>query len=124
MPPPTSLSIKTSSVIRLMKEEASYLEETMQQKAAVEKLEQDGADEYELRQPVRNFSKSSLFDRQVLEQTIVMAPAVRKQLYAALSALSEALEAAPDSESEENKKKARKALADGKEVLEGHGVLS
>ncbi|KAG0136866.1 tubulin binding cofactor A [Tuber indicum] len=112
MPPPTSLSIKTSSVLRLIKEEASYLKETIQQKAAVEKLEQDGADEYELRQP-----------RQVLEQTIVMAPAVRKQLLTALSSLSEALEAAPESESEENKKKAREALDNGKEVLEQRGVL-
>jgi len=39
MSPPTPLSIKTSSVLRLIKEEASYHEETIQQKAAVEKLE-------------------------------------------------------------------------------------
>lgn len=56
MPPPTPLSIKTSSVLRLIKEEASYHEETIQQKAAVEKLELEGADEYDLRQPVRHFS--------------------------------------------------------------------
>ncbi|PWW75151.1 hypothetical protein C7212DRAFT_296588 [Tuber magnatum] len=80
MPPPTQLSIKTSSVLRLIKEEASYLAETIQQRDAVEKLELAGADEYDLRQP-----------RQVLEQTIVMAPAVRKQLHAALGVLSEAL---------------------------------
>jgi len=55
MPPPTPLSIKTSSVLRLIKEEASYHEETIQQKAAVEKLELEGADEYDLRQPVRHF---------------------------------------------------------------------
>ena len=55
MPPPTPLSIKTSSVLRLIKEEASYHKETIQQKAAVEKLELEGADEYDLRQPVRPF---------------------------------------------------------------------
>ncbi|CUS12204.1 unnamed protein product [Tuber aestivum] len=129
MPPPTQLSIKASSVLRLIKEEASYLTETIQQRAAVAKLELAGADEYELRQP-----------RQVLEQTIVMAPTVRKQLQAALGALSEALvgfhclggwnengadklqEAAPESESEENKAKARMALNNGRKVLEEHGV--
>ncbi|RPA95924.1 hypothetical protein L873DRAFT_1812281 [Choiromyces venosus 120613-1] len=45
MPSPTSLSIKTSSVLRLIKEEASYRKETIQQKATVERLEKEGADE-------------------------------------------------------------------------------
>jgi tubulin-specific chaperone A len=58
MPPPSALAIKTSSVIRLVKEEASYHKEAAQQKAQVEKLEADGADEYELRQPVRLSSSS------------------------------------------------------------------
>jgi len=51
-----------------------------------------------------------------------MAPAVRKQLHAALGALSEAMEAAPESESEENKEKAKRALDDGRKVLDEHGV--
>lgn len=54
MPPPTALAIKTSSVVRLVKEEASYHKEAIQQKAHIEKLEAEGADEYELRQPVRS----------------------------------------------------------------------
>jgi len=43
-------------------------------------------------------------------------------LHAALGALSEAMEAAPESESEENKEKAKRALDDGRKVLDEHGV--
>lgn len=53
MPPPSALAIKTSSVVRLVKEEASYHKEATQQRSRVEKLEAEGADEYELRQQVR-----------------------------------------------------------------------
>lgn len=53
MPPPSALSIKTSSVIRLIKEEASYHKEAVAQEKVIEKLEKGGGDEYELRQQVR-----------------------------------------------------------------------
>lgn len=53
MPPPSALSIKTSSVIRLIKEEASYHKEAVAQEKVIEKLENEGGDEYELRQQVR-----------------------------------------------------------------------
>lgn len=53
MPPPSALSIKTSSVIRLIKEEASYHKEAVAQEKVIEKLEKEGGDEYELRQQVR-----------------------------------------------------------------------
>lgn len=53
MPPPSALSIRTSSVIRLIKEEASYHKEAVAQEKVIEKLEKEGGDEYELRQQVR-----------------------------------------------------------------------
>lgn len=53
MPPPSALSIKTSSVTRLIKEEASYHKEAVAQEKVIEKLEKEGGDEYELRQQVR-----------------------------------------------------------------------
>ena len=44
MPPPTPLSIATSSVTRLVKEEASYHRELESQQKRVEKLEADIAE--------------------------------------------------------------------------------
>lgn len=58
MPAPTSLSIATSSVLRLVKEESSYHKELEQQKRRVEKLEgetggdDDGNREFILKQEV------------------------------------------------------------------------
>lgn len=58
MPPPTQLSIATSSLNRLIKEESSYHKELGEQQARIAKLERgEGADdenaEYQLRQEVR-----------------------------------------------------------------------
>lgn len=56
MPPPSQLSIATSSVNRLVKEEASYYKELEQQQARIAKLEQDGGDEnaeFQMKQEVR-----------------------------------------------------------------------
>jgi tubulin-specific chaperone A len=54
MAPPSQLSIATSSVQRLVKEEASYYKELQQQEARVEKLqaskEEDENAEYQLKQ--------------------------------------------------------------------------
>lgn len=61
MPPPTPLSIATSSVTRLVKEEASYHRELEAQQKRIEKLEaeiaegkpdEDGNREYILKQEV------------------------------------------------------------------------
>jgi hypothetical protein len=66
MPPPSQLSIATSSVQRLVKEEASYHKELEKQRARLKNLEDnpDGDEnaEFQLRQEVRtlNFSYSPL----------------------------------------------------------------
>lgn len=55
MPAPTQLTIATSAVNRLVKEEASYHKELEQQQARIVKLQQDGGDEnaeYQLKQEV------------------------------------------------------------------------
>jgi len=52
MPAPSQLSIATSAVTRLVKEEASYHKEVTQQEARIAKLEQANGDEYELKQEV------------------------------------------------------------------------
>lgn len=66
MPAPTPLVIATSSVQRLIKEEASYHKELVQQEQKVKALEEkisngqgseDGNDEYMLKQQVGNSTK-------------------------------------------------------------------
>jgi len=56
MAPPSPLAIATSSLQRLVKEEASYHKELEQQRTRISKLEQGGGDEenaeYTLRQEV------------------------------------------------------------------------
>jgi len=55
MPPPSRLTIATSSVTRLVKEEASYHKELVQQEQRLDRLQTDTADEnaeYKLRQEV------------------------------------------------------------------------
>ena len=55
MGPPSQLAIATSSLNRLVKEEASYHKELQGQEASIAKLEQGGGDEnaeYQLRQEV------------------------------------------------------------------------
>jgi len=104
MPAPTPLSIKTSAVTRLVKEEASYHREQTQQQALLDKLHTDGADEYAIKQ-----------QKKVVDETVLMVPAVREKLRAALEALENELEACPEAE---NKDKATSALASGRKVLE------
>lgn len=55
MPPPSQLSIATSTLNRLVKEEASYHKELEHQQASIAKLEQGGGDEnadFQMRQEV------------------------------------------------------------------------
>ena len=57
MAPPSKLAVATSSVLRLVKEEASYHKEMAQQEARIKKLEEGSEDEnaeYQLKQEVRS----------------------------------------------------------------------
>lgn len=62
MAPPSQLSIATSSVTRLVKEEASYHKELLSQQARLKKLEEateeDENREYSLKQEVSIFPSS------------------------------------------------------------------
>jgi tubulin-specific chaperone A len=63
MPPPSQLSIATSSVQRLVKEEASYYKELKQQEARLEKTlaskDEDENAEFTLKQEVCLLSRAS-----------------------------------------------------------------
>jgi tubulin-specific chaperone A len=64
MPPPSKLAVATSSLIRLVKEEASYYKEMEQQEARIKKLELGSDDEnaeYLLKQEVCYLLKTSVF---------------------------------------------------------------
>ena len=57
MAPPSKLTVAASSVLRLVKEEASYHKEMAQQEARIKKLEEGSEDEnaeYQLKQEVRS----------------------------------------------------------------------
>ena len=118
MPPPTPLSIATSSVTRLVKEEASYHRELESQQKRVEKLEaeiaegkpdEDGNREYVLKQEVRSsFSVYSgwggemgrwgdavmgadVMQKQALEETRNVLPSLKKKIAEAVEKLDKLL---------------------------------
>ncbi|EOD48971.1 putative tubulin-specific chaperone rbl2 protein [Neofusicoccum parvum] len=88
MAPPSKLAVATSSVVRLVKEEASYHKELEQQQARIKKLEGSTGDEnaeYQLKQ-----------ERQALEETKNVLPALRQKIKDALAKLEDELEANKD----------------------------
>ncbi|KAK7552647.1 tubulin-specific chaperone-like protein Rbl2 [Phyllosticta paracitricarpa] len=83
MAPPSKLAVLTSSVIRLVKEEASYHKELEQQQARVQELESSTADEnaeYQLKQ-----------ERQALEETKNVLPALSQKIKDAVAKLEDEL---------------------------------
>ncbi|KAK7184643.1 tubulin-specific chaperone Rbl2 [Paraphaeosphaeria sporulosa] len=84
MPPPSKLAVATSSLVRLVKEEASYHKEMEQQQARIKKLEAGSDDqnaEYMLRQ-----------EKQGLEETKTVIPTVRAKISDALEKLEDQLQ--------------------------------
>ncbi|KAK5117189.1 hypothetical protein LTR85_008957 [Meristemomyces frigidus] len=84
MPPPSQLSIATSTLNRLVKEEASYHKELEQQQASIAKLEQGGGDEnaeYVLRQ-----------ERKAVEETKAIFPQLKQKIQDSLAKLEQQLE--------------------------------
>ncbi|OAP63996.1 hypothetical protein AYL99_03223 [Fonsecaea erecta] len=86
--PPSQIQIATSSLQRLLKEEASYYKEQEQQEARIYKLENEanGSDEnhdYTLRQ-----------ERKALEETKVVIPTLRDRITNAREKLENLLDTA------------------------------
>lgn len=66
MAPPSKLAVSTSSVVRLVKEEASYHKELEQQQARIQQLENSTSDEnaeYQLKQEVWSWKSCSNFKK-------------------------------------------------------------
>ncbi|KAK4548772.1 hypothetical protein LTR36_008545 [Oleoguttula mirabilis] len=84
MPAPSKLSIATSTLNRLVKEEASYHKELEHQQASIAKLEQGGGDEnaeYVLRQ-----------ERKAVEETKAIFPQLKQKIQDSLAKLEQQLE--------------------------------
>lgn len=94
---PSKLAIATSSVTRLVKEEASYHKEVEQQEARIAKLEQNNGDEYELKQEVRSGSNIYLlnekfmlvFQKSALEETHKVFPSLHQRIKEAVAKLEQ-----------------------------------
>ncbi|KAI9653028.1 MAG: hypothetical protein M1831_006235 [Alyxoria varia] len=111
MPPPSKLSIRTSSVQRLLKEEDSYHKELEQQESRIQKLEKENLGEnaeFQLNQ-----------ERKALEQTQAVFPPLKKRLEDAVAQLHEQLAEAHGSGSATSDEilKANEALVSAKPVL-------
>ncbi|MCJ1368511.1 hypothetical protein MMC16_007655 [Acarospora aff. strigata] len=101
MAPPSPLSIATSSVLRLVKEEASYHKELQQQEARIKKLQTETGDEnaeYQLRQ-----------ERKAVEETKAVFPSMRERIANALAKLENELEVVQGSGKEANEEEVTKA---------------
>ncbi|EOA84712.1 tubulin folding cofactor A [Exserohilum turcicum] len=113
MAPPSKLAIATGVVLRLVKEEASYHKEIEQQEARVKKAEENKGDdngEYTLKQ-----------ERQALQETKNVLPAMKIKIEQALEKLEEELEnnkEADGAASTDEVTKAKDALAQGKAALQ------
>jgi len=76
MPPASPLAIATSSVLRLVKEEASYYRELEQQTKRLQKLESEDPNDDD--EGNRDFLLKQ--ERQVIEETKVLLPTLRQKL--------------------------------------------
>ncbi|OCK96353.1 tubulin binding cofactor A [Cenococcum geophilum 1.58] len=112
MAPPSKLTVAASSVLRLVKEEASYHKEMAQQEARIKKLEEGSAEEnaeYLLKQ-----------ERQALEETKKVLPSVRQRIIQAVESLEQQLENNKDAGGTaptEEVTKATDAIAEAKKII-------
>ncbi|KAJ4383682.1 tubulin folding cofactor A [Didymella sp. IMI 355093] len=110
MAPPSRLAVATGSVTRLVKEEASYHKELVQQEERIKKLEASEGDsnkEYTMRQ-----------EKQALQETQNVFPALRIKIEQAVEKLEGELENSKDTGGDAGEiKKAEDALAAGRKVV-------
>ncbi|KAM3066273.1 tubulin folding cofactor A [Clarireedia jacksonii] len=110
MAPPSPLSIATSSVSRLVKEEASYHKELLSQEARLKKLEEgteeDGNREFSLKQ-----------ERAAIEETKAVFPPLRERIADAILKLEDQIKR---SDNETEIKKAEEVVKEAKQAAAGN----
>ncbi|KAI9781846.1 MAG: hypothetical protein M1839_005638 [Geoglossum umbratile] len=106
MAPPSPLSIATSSLLRLIKEEASYHRELHQQESRIQKLTtQPSADEED------NVEFLLRQERKALEETRAVFPPLEQRIADALGRLVELVGESGDGVNGEELAKAKDAVA-------------
>ncbi|KAG0650727.1 hypothetical protein D0Z07_2313 [Hyphodiscus hymeniophilus] len=110
MAPPSQLAIATSSLQRLVKEEASYYKELQQQEARLEKSQtskdEDENAEYQIKQ-----------ERAAIEETKAVFPPLRQRIVDALQKLEDQVQGAQQGgASEAEITKAKDAVAQAKKA--------
>ncbi|KAF2422457.1 tubulin-specific chaperone-like protein Rbl2 [Tothia fuscella] len=108
MAPPSKLAIATSSLKRLIKEEASYHKELSQQESRIKKLEAGSEDEnaeYQLKQ-----------EKRALEETKAVLPSMKQKIVDGLAQLEAQIEANADA-AEGDITKAKEVVGEAKEAL-------
>ncbi|MCJ1305018.1 hypothetical protein MMC08_007831 [Hypocenomyce scalaris] len=112
MPTPSPLAIATSSVLRLVKEEASYHKELQQQESRIQKIQsqdESAADEnawFQLKQ-----------ERRAVEETKAVFPNLKERIKEAVGKVEERLETVKEDGKEGNVEeitKAKEAVAKAK----------
>jgi len=112
MAPPSKLAIATSSVKRLVKEEASYHKELAQQEARIKKLEEGSEDdnaEFQLKQ-----------EKQAVGETKSVLASMKPKIQDSLAQLELQLEANKETggqASTEDVTKAKEVVAEAKKAL-------
>lgn len=101
-----TLKIKTGVVKRLAKEKTVYEREAEQQRSRIEKLKNNGGDEYEVRK-----------QEEVLNESIMMVPDCQRKLAVAYEELQRILDNEGDLKEIEEFAAAQKALEDAKPQL-------
>ncbi|PQE15527.1 Tubulin binding cofactor A protein [Rutstroemia sp. NJR-2017a WRK4] len=110
MAPPSPLSIATSSVSRLVKEEASYHKELLSQEARLKKLE-EGTEEDENRE----FSLKQ--ERAAIEETKAVFPPLRERIADAILKLEDQIKR---SDNDAEIKKAEEVVKEAKQAAAGN----
>ncbi|ORY15969.1 tubulin binding cofactor A-domain-containing protein [Clohesyomyces aquaticus] len=112
MAPPSKLAVATSSLTRLVKEEASYHKEMAEQEARIKKIQESTGDEnaeYQLKQ-----------ERQGLEETKKVIPSMHEKISQAIQKLEDEMQSNTDNGGEApavEVTKAEDALASAKQAL-------
>ncbi|KKY28549.1 putative tubulin-specific chaperone [Phaeomoniella chlamydospora] len=109
MPPPTPLSIKASSLQRLVKEKSSYQKELEQQQKRIEKLEGQQANGDEAGEEGNNEFMLGQ-EKRALEETKRVFPGIQSRIDAAIEALEAQLESDGDNAPESEVQKAKEVL--------------
>ncbi|XP_015602957.1 tubulin-specific chaperone A isoform X2 [Cephus cinctus] len=107
-----TLKIKTGIVKRLAKEKVMYEKEAVQQRERIQKLKDQGKDDYDIRK-----------QEEVLQESLMMVPDCQRRLAKAYEELKKILETEQDLKDQEPYSEAENVLQDAEEQLPKGGEV-